>query len=156
MKNSFYITTTLPYVNSDPHIGFALELVQTDVVARYHRIKGDEVFFSTGTDEHGQKIFEASQKENKNVQEYVDGYAGEFKKLSSTLNISNDTFVRTTDAHHVLAAEEMWKRCDKAGDIYKKSYEGKYCVGCESFKPEKDLNENGECLIHPHLKITTL
>jgi methionyl-tRNA synthetase len=156
MKNSFYITTTLPYVNSDPHIGFALELVQTDVVARYHRLKDDDVFFSTGTDEHGQKIFEASVKEGKNVQEYVDSYAAEFKKLSGALNISNDTFIRTTDSHHITAAEEMWKRCDKAGDIYKKSYEGKYCVGCESFKPEKDLNEQGECLIHPHLKIATL
>ncbi|HEY4512955.1 MAG TPA: methionine--tRNA ligase [Candidatus Paceibacterota bacterium] len=155
-KDSFYITTTLPYVNSDPHIGFALELVQTDVVARYHRLKGDNVFFSTGTDEHGQKIFEASVKEGKEVQEYVDGYAGEFKKLSSALDISNDTFIRTTDAHHITAAQEMWNRCDKAGDIYKKSYEGKYCVGCESFKPEKDLDERGECLIHPHLKITLL
>lgn len=155
-KKSFYITTTLPYVNSDPHIGFALEIVQADAIARYHRQKGDEVFFSTGTDEHGQKIFESAQKAGQDVHEYVDLYAGEFKKLKEALDISNDTFVRTTDVHHIKAAQEMWRLCDQEGDIYKKSYEGKYCVGCEAFKPEKDLNENGECVLHPNLKIATL
>jgi methionyl-tRNA synthetase len=155
-KKSFYLTTTLPYVNADPHIGFALELVQSDAVARYKRLAGHEVFFSTGTDEHGQKILEAAEKEGKDVKDYVDHFSAEFKKLESALGISNDTFVRTTDEHHIGAAQEMWRRCDKAGDIYKKSYEGKYCVGCESFKTEKDLNETGECLIHTNLKIKTL
>lgn len=155
-KNSFYITTTLPYVNSDPHIGFALELVQADAVARYHRQIGKQVFFSTGTDEHGQKILEASQKDGKKVEDYVAGYATEFKKLTGALNISNDAFVRTTDEHHIFAAQEMWKRCDEAGDIYKKSYEGKYCIGCESFKTDKDLNEQGQCHLHPNLVISTV
>src|SRR6185369_11130739 len=123
-KNSFYLTTTLPYVNADPHIVFALELVQSDAIVRYKRLIGDEVFFSTGTDEHGQKIFEAAEKEGKEIQAYVDHYSGEFKKLEAALSISNDNFVRTTDAHHIGAAQEMWKRCDRAGDIYKKSYEG--------------------------------
>jgi methionyl-tRNA synthetase len=155
-KKPFYITTTLPYVNSDPHIGFALEIVQADVIARYHRVRGDEVFFSTGTDEHGQKIFESAEKAGQEVHEYVDRYAAEFKKLKEALDISNDTFIRTTDPHHIRAAQEMWRLCEQEGDIYKKSYEGKYCVGCESFKPEKDLNEKGECVLHPNLKIATL
>src|SRR5437870_2399858 len=103
MKNSFYITTTIPYVNADPHIGFALELVQADAIARYKRLAGHEVFFSTGTDEYGQKIFEASQKEGKDVKDYVDYYAEENKKLKKALNISNDTFIRTTDEHHKKA-----------------------------------------------------
>ncbi len=155
-KKSFYITTTLPYVNSDPHIGFALEIIQADVTARYHRLVGDQVFFSTGTDEHGQKIFESAQKAGQDVHEYVDRYAAEFKKLKEALDISNDAFIRTTEEHHLKAAQKMWSLCDQAGDIYKKSYEGKYCVGCESFKPEKDLNENGECFLHLNLKIETL
>lgn len=155
-KNSFYITTTLPYVNADPHIGFALELVQSDAIARYKRLMGADVFFSTGTDEHGQKVFEAAEKEGKNIQEYVDHFSGQFKKLENALSISNDVFVRTTDAHHKKAAQEMWRLCNQAGDIYKKAYEGKYCVGCESFKTDKDLNEVGQCLIHPHLQISVL
>jgi methionyl-tRNA synthetase len=111
------------------------------------------VFFTTGTDEHGQKIWEASQKEGKDVKEYTDHFSSEFQKLKSLLNLSNDVFIRTTDENHIKAAQEIWKRCEAKGDIYKKSYTGKYCVGCESFKTEKDLNEEGKCLIHPHLEI---
>lgn len=154
--NSFYITTTLPYVNADPHIGFALELVQSDAIARYKRLAGYEVFFSTGTDEHGQKIFEAAEGAGEEVGAYVDRYSAEFRKLQEALLISNDTFIRTTSPHHKLAAQEMWKRCSEAGDIYKKSYTGQYCVGCESFKTDKDLDEQGQCLLHPNLKIATL
>lgn len=155
-KDSFYLTTTLPYVNSDPHIGFALELVQSDAIARYHRLKGKEVFFSTGTDEHGQKIFEAAQKAGQDPKTYTDHFAGEFQKLLQTLNISTDTFIRTTEERHKKAAQEMWRRCEEAGDIYKKSYEGQYCVGCESFKTEKDLDERGQCQLHSNLEIKTL
>jgi methionyl-tRNA synthetase len=142
-----YITTTLPYVNADPHIGFALEIVQADALARAWRLGGEEVFFSTGTDEHGQKIWEAAEKAGKSVQEYVDHYAAEFQKLKDALALSNDTFVRTTDAAHIAAAQEMWKRCEAAGDIYKKAYEGLYCTGCERFYTEKELEE-GKCPIH--------
>lgn len=156
MSKSFYITTTLPYVNADPHIGFALELVQTDAIARYRRLLGEEVFFSTGTDEHGQKILEAAEKEKKNVNEYTDHYSLQFKNLGEKLNISQNNFIRTTSEYHKKAAQEIWKRCDKGGDIYKKSYEGKYCVGCESFKTEKDLNETGHCSLHPNMEIQTL
>jgi methionyl-tRNA synthetase len=149
-KKSFYITTTIPYVNADPHIGFALELVQSDAIARYERLIGKDVFFSTGTDEHGQKIWEASIKENKDVQEYVDFYAQKYLDLKKILNLSNDNFIRTTSKGHIKAAQEMWRLCDAKGDIYKKKYKGLYCVGCEKFITEKDL-VNGKCEFHPTL-----
>jgi methionyl-tRNA synthetase len=150
-KNSFYITTTIPYVNADPHIGFALELVQSDALARYQRLIGKEVFFSTGTDEYGQKIWEASEREEKNVQEYVDYYAQKFLDLKEILNLSIDNFIRTTSKEHIEAVQEFWRLCDKRGDIYKKVYRGLYCVGCEKFIVEKDLM-NGLCSLHPNLK----
>lgn len=149
-KDSFYITTTIPYVNADPHIGFALELVQSDAIARYQRLMGKDVFFSTGTDEHGQKIWEASQKEGKNIQDYVDHYAQRYLYLKNLLNLSNDNFIRTTDSLHIQAAQEFWHLCDAKGDIYKKKYKGLYCVGCERFVTEKDL-VNGKCEFHPTL-----
>jgi methionyl-tRNA synthetase len=142
-----YLTTTLPYVNSDPHIGFALELVQADALVRTWRAEGDEVFFNTGTDEHGQKIFEAAKKAGKDVQEYVDHYAGEFRKLKVALDLDAPTFIRTTDEKHISAAQEMWRRCAANGDIYQKEYEGLYCVGHEAFVTEKDLVD-GKCPDH--------
>ena len=148
-KKSFYITTTIPYVNADPHIGFALELVQSDVLARYQRLLGKDVFFSTGTDEYGQKIWEASQKEGKNVQEYVDFYAQKFLELKEVLNLSLDNFIRTTSSQHLKASQEFWRLCDAKGDIYKKIYRGLYCVGCEKFITEKDLMD-GKCSLHPN------
>lgn len=147
-----YITTTLPYVNSDPHIGFAQEIVQADTLVRAWRLQGDEVFFSTGTDEHGQKIFEAAEKSGQSPQEYVDHYAAEFEKLKGALDLSYNAFVRTTDAHHVLSAQEMWRRCTEKGDIYKKTYTGLYCVGCESFKTEKECVD-GKCPLHPNAEL---
>ncbi len=148
-----YLTTTLPYVNADPHIGFALEIVHADTLARAWRLKGEEVFFSTGTDEHGQKILQAAEKAGQDVQAYVDHYASQFEKLKSALSLSNDGFIRTTEPRHIKAAQEMWRRCEAAGDIYKKSYTGLYCVGCEAYKTEKDLSEDGHCLVHPHLAL---
>jgi len=150
-KKYFYITTTIPYVNADPHIGFALELVQSDAIARYQRLGGRDVFFSTGTDEYGQKIWEASQQEGKNIQDYVDSYAQKFLELKETLNLSYDNFIRTTSREHIAAAQEFWRLCDAKGDIYKKVYRGLYCVGCEKFITEKDLKD-GKCLFHPNQK----
>ena len=147
-----YLTTTLPYVNADPHIRFALEILQADALARYFRLMGEEVFFNTGTDEHGQKILQAAEKAGQGVQEYVDHYAGEFRKLSGALALTPDAFIRTTDEHHVAAAQEMWRRCAASGDIYKKSYTGMYCVGCEAFKTEKEIVD-GTCELHPNLKL---
>lgn len=146
-KTPRYITTTLPYVNADPHVGFALEVVQADTLARYWRLMGDEVFFSTGTDEHGQKIAEKADAAGQDRQAYVDHYAAEFNKLKEALNLSYDNFIRTTDPHHMAAAQHIWKLCDEAGDIYKKKYKGLYCVGCEAFKTESDLVD-GKCPDH--------
>lgn len=150
MSKAFYITTTIPYVNADPHIGFALELVQSDAIARYQRLVGREVFFSTGTDEFGQKIWEASVKQGKDVQDYVDYYAKAFLDLTKALNLSTDNFIRTTSKEHIEAVQEFWRLCDKKGDIYKKKYQGLYCVGCEKFIVEKDLID-GKCAFHPIL-----
>lgn len=142
-----YLTTTLPYVNADPHIGFALEIVEADVLARTWRAAGEEVFFSTGTDEHGQKIFQKAAAEGKPVQEYVDHFSNEVRKLKDALNLSYDSFIRTTDPQHIEAAQELWKRCQWRGDIYKKTYSGLYCVGDEAFVKEADL-VNGMCPNH--------
>jgi methionyl-tRNA synthetase len=152
MKNNFYITTTLPYVNADPHVGFAREIIEADVLARFHRELGDEVFFNTGTDEHGLKIFRKAQELGIDVQKYCDEKAENFKTLKETLNLTFDNFIRTTDEHHIKAAQEFWRRCEKNGDIYKKAYKIKYCVGCELEKTDSELVD-GKCPLHPNLEI---
>ncbi|NBV76958.1 methionine--tRNA ligase [bacterium] len=153
MGKPFYLTTTLPYVNADPHIGFALEIVQADAMARYHALLGDEVFFNTGTDEHGLKIWRKAQEEGKEPQVYVDEYAAKFRKLKEKLNLYEGLhFIRTTDPHHKAAAQEFWKRCEAAGDIYKKNYQVNYCVGCELEKTDSELVD-GRCPIHPKMDI---
>lgn len=154
MPKPFYITTTLPYVNADPHVGFAMEIIRADVVARYRKLMGDEVFFNTGTDEHGAKIYQNTVAISKDPQEYVDEYAAKFRELVPLLNISSDiNFIRTTDAHHVVAAQEFWKRCAENGDIYKKAYKIKYCVGCELEKTESELDDGGRCPLHPNREL---
>ncbi len=151
MKTPRYITTTLPYVNSDPHIGFAYEIVVADALASYWRLSDTDVFFSTGTDEHGQKIAQKADESGQERQTYVDHYAGEFKRLADPavgLNLSFDNFIRTTDENHKKAAQEIWRRCLANGDIYKKKYSGLYCVGCELFYKESELLEGRICPIH--------
>lgn len=150
-KKNIYITTTLPYVNAKPHVGHALEFVQADILARYNRLIGNEVFFSTGTDEHGIKIYQKAQEEGKDPQTYVDEYAEKFNILKEGLDLSFDNFIRTTDENHKKAAQAFWELCEKNGDIYKKKYTGLYCVGCELFVTEKEL-VNGECPHHPGTK----
>ncbi len=152
MNKNFYITTTLPYINSEPHIGFAAEIIKADVIARYRRQLGDEVFFNTGTDEHGLKIFMKAKAMEMPVQEYCDLYSAKFKPLKEALNLSYDKFIRTTDEHHVAAAQEFWRRCEKNGDIYKKNYQVKYCVGCEMEKTDSEL-ENGRCPLHANMDL---
>ncbi|MDP3882799.1 MAG: methionine--tRNA ligase [Candidatus Staskawiczbacteria bacterium] len=152
MSKKFYITTTLPYVNADPHIGFALEIIQADVIARYRRGLGEEVFFNTGTDEHGLKIFQGAKTENIDPQKYCDIYADKNKKLKETLNLSYNNFIRTTDEHHIKSAQNFWNKCYENGDIYKKKYKIKYCVGCELEKTESELID-GKCPIHPNREV---
>jgi len=147
-----YITTTLPYVNADPHIGFAFEIVQADVIARSWRQQGNEVVFNTGTDEHGQKIYQKALEAHQDPQLYCDEYAKKFTDLKKALNLSYTHFIRTTDAKHISAAAEFWNRCLKNGDIYKKNYQTKYCVGCELEKTDSDL-VNGQCPIHPNTTV---
>ncbi len=148
MQSKFYITTTLPYVNADPHVGFAAEILRADCLARYQRGLGKEVFFNTGTDEHGLKIYRKAKEAGVDPQEYCDGYAKKFNDLKEALNLSYDNFIRTTDEHHVKAAQEFWKKCEENGDIYKKNYSVKYCVGCELELTESELVD-GKCPHHP-------
>lgn len=154
MNKSFYITTTLPYVNAEPHVGFAMEIIRADTVARWKMLDGYEVFFNTGTDEHGQKLFEAAKKASKETKAYVDEYAEHFRGLIALLGISESVhFIRTTDVHHERAAQAFWKRVSDNGYIYKKQYVSKYCVGCEENKTEAELDEHGNCPIHPNRPI---
>lgn len=155
MAKKFYITTTAPYVNAEPHIGFALEIIQADALARYHRLLGEEVAFGFGTDEHGVKIYRKALEEKLSPQEYCDRSAVTWNRLKQTLNLSYTHFIRTTDRQHILAAQELWRRCYLNGDIYKKFYKIKYCSGCELEKTDSEL-ENGQCPFHPNLTIDNI
>jgi len=148
----FYITTTLPYVNSEPHIGFALEIIRADALARANVLVGKDVWFNTGTDEHGQKIFQKAEEMGIQTIEYCNVFADKFKELKSSLDLSYNTFIRTTDEKHIKAAQEFWKRCFENGDIYKKNYSVKYCVGCELEKTDSDLKD-GKCPDHPNKEL---
>lgn len=141
----FYITTSIVYTNATPHIGYAMELMQADAMARYHRQKGEEVRFLTGTDEHGTKIKRAAEAAGQTPQAYVDHMSQTYADLTKTLGISNDQFIRTSDKDHKAAAQALWKACAK--DIYKAQYEGWYCVGCETFYTELDVPDH-VCPIH--------
>ncbi|KKW13021.1 MAG: Methionine-tRNA ligase [Parcubacteria group bacterium GW2011_GWA2_49_9] len=155
MSKPFYITTTLPYVNADPHIGFAFELISADIVARHRQLAGDEVFFNTGTDEHGTKVWEKAKEAGKGTQAYTDEYAEKFKELREPLGLlPTINFIRTTDPHHVAAAQEFWKCCLASGDIYKKHYRVRYCVGCELEKTDSELVD-GRCGVHPNQELQT-
>ncbi len=155
MNKKFYITTTLPYVNAEPHIGFAMEIIMADVLARAYRKAGDEVFFNTGTDEHGLKVYRRAQELGVDAQKYCDQQAQNYKNLRELLNLSWDNFIRTTDEKHVKAAQEFWRRCDANGYIVKKKYKIKYCVGCELEKTESEL-VGGCCPLHPDMPLETI
>lgn len=137
--SSFYFTTTLPYVNAQPHIGHALEFIQADVICRRRRQQGDEVLFNVGTDEHGLKMFQKAAELGMPVQTFVDMNAQTFVDFFEQVGVSYTNFYRTSSPSHTAVAQGMRNRCLEKGDIYKKSYTGLYCVGCESFKTPKDL-----------------
>ena len=147
-----YFTTTLPYVNSVPHLGHALEFIQADCLIRHFRLKGDNVFFNTGTDEHGLKVYRKAEEQGMDPQGYVDTYAEQFKKFCNKIAMSYDAFIRTSDPKHKNAAQEIWKRCYANGDIYKKEYTIKYCVGCELEKTDSELVDD-KCEIHSNLEL---
>lgn len=147
MSKPFYITTPIYYVNASPHIGHAYTTIVADVLARYARMTRRETFFVTGTDEHGDKIAEAAQKAGITPKEYADGISAQFRNLWPELAITNDYFIRTTDANHVETVRSILQKVYDAGDIYFGSYEGYYCVGCERFYTEKELVD-GKCPDH--------
>lgn len=154
-RNAYYVTTAIAYVNAPPHIGFALELIYADVIARSERFLGKEVTFLTGTDEHGQKIMQKAAEQGKTPQEFTDGMSELYRGLLKRLDVSNTDFIRTTESRHQRAVEAFWRRVVENGKrdlirgpyIFKKTYVGLYCVGCEQFKTEKDLVD-GRCPDH--------
>jgi len=147
MKKNYYVATAIPYVNARPHLGHAILHTYADAFARYHRQQGEEVLYSAGTDEHGGKIAEAAEKAGKSPQKLVDGISASFKDGLQQLGISNDRFIRTTDPQHEKIAVQIWQ--DLSEDIYKNSYIGMYCTGCEEFKTDAYIKEtNGICPNH--------
>ncbi len=143
-KGKFYITTAIAYTSRKPHIGNSYEIVLTDAIARYKRLQGYDVYFMTGTDEHGQKIEEYAKKSGVTPKEYVDKVAGEIKGICDLLNTTYDKFIRTTDDYHEKAVQKIFKKLYEQGDIYKGEYEGMYCTPCESFWTESQLVD-GKC-----------
>ncbi len=144
-KGKFYITTAIAYTSRKPHIGNSYEIVLTDAIARYKRMLGYDVFFLTGTDEHGQKIEEYAKEAGVTPKQYVDKVAGEIREICDSLNTTYDKFIRTTDDYHEKAVQKIFKKLYDQGDIYKSEYEGMYCTPCESFWTESQLDENGCC-----------
>jgi methionyl-tRNA synthetase len=149
MFKPFYLTTTLPYVNAPLHLGHALEFVRADAIVRYKKMQGFDVYFNTGTDEHGIKNYQKAEEKNITVQEFVDQGFETFKEQVKMFGVSDDIhFIRTTDKNHEKSAQEFWKIVRENGYIYKKNYQTKYCIGCESEKTDSELVE-GKCPDHP-------
>ncbi len=147
MSNNFYITTSIAYPNGDPHIGYAMELLQADVLARHARQRGENVLFSTGTDEHGTKIAQTAEKIGKTPKDFTDEMSQKFRDLAALLNVSNDRFIRTTDKGHMQRAQLIWKALSK--DIYKAKYIGWYDVRQEEFVPEGQVDQARTQPDHP-------
>ncbi len=147
-KKKFYVTTSIAYTNAPPHIGFSQELIQSDVLARYHRFLGEDVFFLTGTDEHGQKVVRAAEEAKKSPEEFTNEISNQFETLTKVLDLSNDDFIRTTDRkRHWPVVKKVWQKLRESDDLYKKKYEGLYCIGCEAFITKKDLVDR-KCIHH--------
>src|SRR5438270_9467359 len=147
-QNRYYITTTIPYVNGRPHIGAAEEFVQTDVFGRYHRLCGDDTYVLTGTDENALKNVQAAEREGIPTQDLVARNSLLFRQLADDLDFHYDQFIRTAaDPRHAAASQKIWRAVDANGDIYKKTYSGLYCVGCEQYYDESELVD-GVCPEH--------
>lgn len=157
MKNkTLFLTTTLPYINAPLHMGHALEFIRADSIVRYKKLLGYDVYFNTGTDEHGVKIFEKAREEGMIVQDFLDKNFKTFKEQIKIFGLSEDiNFIRTTDEKHIKIAQSFWSRVKENGYIYKKNYSAKYCVGCESEKTGSDL-ENDRCKDHPNMDLKVI
>ena len=151
---SFYLTTAIDYANGDPHIGHAYEKIGADAIARYRRLRGDDVHFLSGLDEHGQKVAQAAADKGVSPQIFVDDIASRFEAMWSRLSISYDQFIRTTQAAHKAGVKALIERIHERSpdDFYEQSYEGWYCVGCELFKREDEIAD-GKCVLHPSLDL---
>lgn len=145
---TYYITTSIPYVNGRPHIGFALEAVQSDTLARHHRLLGEDTRFLSGTDENALTVVQAAELAGEDIADLVERNAEAFRAVQGPLEVHYDDFIRTaTDPRHFPGAQKLWRKCAAAGDIYKRHYQGKYCIKCERFYREEELIE-GTCPIH--------
>lgn len=154
-NDEYYLTAAIPYVNAKPHIGHALEYVQGDVLARYFRHRGRKVFYVTGADENSLKVVRAAEEAGKEVRDFADENAKNFLDFLEAFKISIDKFARSSSEEHHKVVQEFWKKCEDAGDISKKEYEGLYCVSCEVFYEKSEL-ENGECAYHPGREVETV
>jgi len=152
MKEKFYVTTAIDYVNAAPHIGHAYQKIVADTLARWNKLQGKDVLFVTGTDEHGKKVEEAAKAAGKKPKAFVDEVSKKFIKAWKALDIDYDRFIRTTDKDHIKVVQDFIEKCNKAGDIYKGEYSGNYCTGCELYVTERDLVD-GKCPIHPNREI---
>jgi len=146
----FYLTTAIDYANGDPHLGHALEKIGADVIARYHRLRGDDVHLLIGMDEHGQKVQQTAASQGVAPQAFTDQIAARFQATWAELGIEYDQFIRTTDAHHKTGVQALIRRIAERNpdDFYERSYRGMYCVGCEAFKQDADIVD-GKCVLHP-------
>ncbi|MDO8639418.1 MAG: methionine--tRNA ligase, partial [bacterium] len=153
MKQKYYITCAIPYVNAKPHIGHALEFIETDTIARYHRLLGEEVLMLSGGDENALKNVQAAEAANENIQSFVDKNEKLYEIIAQRLNCHFDIFQKGSSKQHYAASQKLWQLCEENGDIYKKSYKGLYCVGCEAFYTKDELDEKGECFEHPGRKL---
>jgi methionyl-tRNA synthetase len=151
--NKFFITTAIPYVNARPHIGHALEFVQADALARFHRLQDEETLLLSGSDENALKNVQAAESAGEPIQQFVDENAKLFVDLGAELNVNFDVFQKGSSKEHCLSSQKLWDLCARAGDIYQKSYKGLYCVGCEAFYNREDLNKEQECFEHPGRKL---
>ena len=145
----FYITTAIDYANGEPHLGHAFEKIGADCIARYRRLRGERVHFVIGMDEHGQKVAQAAEEAGVSPQDWVDDIAQRFRDAWRELRISHDDFIRTTEPRHARAVQELFRRIQERGHIFEGVYAGYYCVGCEAFKLDKDLDAEGRCPTHP-------
>jgi methionyl-tRNA synthetase len=148
VKDTYFVTSAIPYINAEPHVGTAYEIIACDLVARYHRLRGERVFFLTGTDEHSQNVAKAAAEAGITPQEFTDGMVPKWLDVWRRLDVSNDDFIRTSESRHAEPLQRFVQAIYDRGDVYSGTYEGPYCVSCEEFKPESDLVDGSLCPIH--------